>query len=78
MSFLRYLLDQDDDNAPAPLATADAIIEDGGATVWVWSFSGLRRNLANEREVSNALSAYMNYDLRAKLIEGAATIQKGK
>lgn len=56
-------------NKVPPLATADAIVEGAdGAVVWEWSFSELKEYLKNHREVSNALSAYINYDLRTKLI----------
>ena len=55
-------------NKVPPLATADAIVAGGGAVVWEWTFSELKEYLKNHREVSNALSAYINYDLRTKLI----------
>lgn len=69
LAFLSYSLDYDEHgNKVPPLATADAIVEGDGAVVWEWSFSELKGYLRNHREVSNALSAYINYDLRTKLI----------
>jgi hypothetical protein len=55
-------------NKVPPLATADAVVAGGDAVVWEWSFSELKAYLKNHREVSNALSAYINYELRTKLI----------
>jgi hypothetical protein len=69
LAFLTYSLAYDEHgNKVPPLATADAIVEGDGAVVWEWSFSELKEYLKNHREVSNALSAYINYDLRKKLI----------
>lgn len=52
-----------------PLASADAMVEEDGITVWEWDFEKLKNVLGSEREVSNALSAYVNHDLRRKLID---------
>lgn len=56
------------DHNGQPLAAADATVDDKGAVIWEWNFERLKAFLENERETSNALSAYINYDLRAKLI----------
>lgn len=73
MTFLHYLLDDDEtdvsgqDVMKVTAATADALVDDTEAVVFVWDFDELKDYLLQEREVRNALSAYMNFDLRAKL-----------
>ena len=71
LSFLSYSfkLDCETCGEACPLATADAEVEENGAVAWEWSFERLKHFLANERETSNALSAYINHDLRAKLVK---------
>lgn len=53
-------------------ASADAVVEDD-VVAYIWDFDGLKDYLGGEREVCNALSAYMNHDLRAKLASLNAT-----
>lgn len=48
-------------------ATADAVVDTDVVVAYVWDFDRLKEYLTEEREVRNALSAYMNHDLRAKL-----------
>ncbi|CAB9500345.1 cNMP [Seminavis robusta] len=72
MSFLHFLLDDEcpttsKKKCPDTMATADAVAETDTVVAYVWDFENLRDYLQGEREVRNALSAYMNYDLRAKL-----------
>jgi CRP-like cAMP-binding protein len=72
MSFLNFFLDDVDvdifdKSSHAMAATADAIVDDEEAVAYVWEFEELKEYLHHEREVRNALSAYMNHDLRAKL-----------
>jgi hypothetical protein len=58
---------QDFDSA----ASADVIVgggDGGGTTFLKWDFDTLELYLKGDREVSNALSAYFNYDLTAKLL----------
>ena len=60
----------DDDEATVHLATAHAIVEDDDvAVVYEWDFPQLKRSLQRERAISNALSAYINHDLRDKLVK---------
>jgi CRP-like cAMP-binding protein len=88
MTFLNFLLDEDEDDennndgdngidnyTSSGVATADAIVDTstGLATVWEWDFVELRTYLRGQREVSNALSAFINHDLRAKLMKMANT-----
>jgi len=54
-------------------ASADAIVGPGGAVVWYWSFDTLQNYLKANRQVSNALSAYISHDLRAKLMVSSST-----
>ena len=58
-----------------PLASADAVVEED-VVLWEWHFSKLKSFLKGEREVSNALSAYVNHDLRRKLINAGAVMTK--
>jgi len=76
MTFLNYLLaDESDENIKSSssskpsgtIATADATVVTDELVAYVWSFDSLTEYLSGEREVRNALSAYMNHDLRAKL-----------
>jgi len=64
MSLLSRLVDHNEDSA----ATADVIVDQTGATFIMWDLDLLALNLQSDREVQNALSAYMSYDLREKLI----------
>lgn len=57
----------DDDAGTTTIATADAVVQDKVAVAYWWDFDSLKCYLRGDREVSNALSAYMNHDLRAKL-----------
>jgi hypothetical protein len=70
LAFLNFGLDRESDSEQREpsLASADAVVGDGGASVWEWEFRKLSSFLENEREVANALSAYINHDLREKLI----------
>ena len=55
---------------PSRLASADAMVHDEkGVIVWVWEYDELRAFLAKERQISNALSAYINHELRSKLVQ---------
>ena len=54
-------------------ASADAVVEPGGAVVWCWSFDTLQSYLHTNRYVSNALSAYISHDLRAKLMVSSSS-----
>jgi len=76
MTFLNYLLaDESDENIKSSssskpsgtIATADATVVTDELVAYAWSFDSLTEYLSGEREVRNALSAYMNHDLRAKL-----------
>ena len=49
-------------------ASADAMVHGDSVSVWVWDFNELKTFLESERAISNALSAYINHDLRKKLI----------
>lgn len=74
MAFLNcFLVDEDEDGGDSSIAgniaTANAVVGKGGAVAWTWTFEQLLTYLEHEREISNALSAYMNYDLRAKLVK---------
>jgi hypothetical protein len=51
-----------------PSASADAMVDGDDSYVWVWDFDELKHFLAGERAISNAFSAYVNHDLRKKLI----------
>jgi hypothetical protein len=57
------------DNTKVHLATAHAVVEAGDAVVYEWDFAQLKTSLQQERAVSNALSAYINHDLRDKLVK---------
>lgn len=59
----------DGDDATVHRATAHAVVEDDDAVVYEWDFSQLKTSLQKERAVSNALSAYINHDLRDKLVK---------
>ena len=50
------------------VATADAMVNDDNVHVWVWEFDDLKKFLSKERAISNALSAYINHELRSKLV----------
>ena len=69
-------MDSEDDDKPEgrPLATADVIVELDDAVVWEWSFETLQAFLEKERLISNALAAYINYDLRAKIINTSTSV----
>ena len=74
MTFLNFLLASNNDknetsnqNVMGTMATADAVVESDEVVAYVWEFESLRSYLRKEREVRNALSAYLNHDLRAKL-----------
>ncbi len=73
MSFLDVLTDDESngDNesrkTALSLATADVIVDRGGAVVYEWEFDELVQNLSKQREVANALQAYISIDLREKL-----------
>jgi hypothetical protein len=49
-------------------------VEEDEIVVWEWDFGTLQVFLKGEREVSNALSAYVNHDLRDKLINAGVSI----
>lgn len=76
MSFLNYCMDESNNNIKvdhlarktSAAASANVIVDKGEAQAYVWEFETLRNFLKSERQVSNALSAYMNYDLRQKLL----------
>ena len=82
MTFLNYLCDDDNNHHhqsngnsnrngnSSNTATADAVVDTKGAVpvvAYCWDFDPLKNYLQGEREVRNALSAYMNHDLREKL-----------
>jgi hypothetical protein len=73
MAFLNYSLAGESESASAA-ATADAIVDDDEGVAWVWDFEELRMYLKGEREVSNALSAYINHDLRTKLAKAGISM----
>jgi hypothetical protein len=66
MAFLNYSLAGEGESASAA-ATTDAIVDDNEGFAWVWDFEELRMYLKGQLEVSNALCAYINHDLRTKL-----------
>jgi hypothetical protein len=49
-------------------------VEEDEIVVCEWDFGALQAFLKGEREVSNALSAYVNHDLRNKLINTGVSI----
>jgi hypothetical protein len=65
LAFLDYALQSDES---LPSASADAMVDGEYVYVWVWDYNELKHFLANERAISNALSAYINHELRKKLI----------
>ena len=65
MTFLNHLCNACDDKSGIT-ATADAVV-DTPVVAYAWEFDSLKEYLQDQREVRNALSAYMNHDLRAKL-----------
>lgn len=73
MTFLNFLVASEESEASdsgkiaGTMATADAVVESNEVVAYVWDFVSLRDYLKGEREVRNALSAYMNHDLREKL-----------
>jgi hypothetical protein len=74
MTFLNFLVASEELEASSDsykivgtMATADAVVESSELVAYVWDFVSLKDFLKGEREVHNALSAYMNHDLRAKL-----------
>ena len=69
LAFLNYEYGKDSEASSLPVASADAVVETEDTIVWEWEFSDLKEFLEGEREVSNALSAYVNHDLRKKLID---------
>jgi CRP-like cAMP-binding protein len=58
-----------------PTAVADAVA-DTNCRVWEWDFEQLKTFLRGEHEVSNALSAYLSHDLRAKLARTGVTLSQ--
>jgi hypothetical protein len=72
MTFLNYLLADEhaetsgSSKDSSTTASADVVVEQE-VVAYVWDFDSLKDFLAGEREVSNALAAYMNHDLRDKL-----------
>lgn len=67
MTFLNHLCAAcDHENQDGRTATADAVVEQE-VVAYAWDFDRLKDYLVEEREVRNALSAYMNHDLREKL-----------
>jgi hypothetical protein len=69
LAFLNYALSMEGDDTTVHLATAHAVVEDDDAVVYEWDFAQLKSSLQKERAVSNALSAYINHDLRDKLVK---------
>lgn len=75
LAFLNYKFgEEESDDKTLPLASADAIIEENEILVWEWDFTELKSFLEGEREVSNALSAYINHDLRQKIIRTGVSL----
>ena len=71
MTFLTYLQETEDAGTANSTncdttASADAFVQEE-MVAYVWDFDTLKEFLGGEREVCNALSAYMNHDLRTKL-----------
>ena len=66
MTFLNHLLADENVVSSGTTASADAVVQEE-VVAYVWDFDSLKDFLGGEREVRNALSAYMNHDLRAKL-----------
>jgi len=60
--------DGNEDSRATNMATANAVVHDEVTVAYRWDFDSLKDYLRGDREVSNALSAYMNHDLRAKLV----------
>jgi hypothetical protein len=84
MTFLNFVVASAEENETndanknlGSIATADAIVESSEVVAYVWDFVSLRDYLKGEREVRNALSAYMNHDLREKLASLNASTAKG-